>query len=151
LESLALRWFEVLRVRRSETEAYAAGGEKGPDRGQLEGERRRAEELLALAAERACPRAAYVWARDLIRRGKAEEGIKRLSLIIKGDAPGTIKALAYRTLAVEAEWRLGDPRLALDYVDRFLVRENTHSGLYGDMQKRRERLLKKLKSDRRPE
>jgi uncharacterized protein YprB with RNaseH-like and TPR domain len=138
LESLALRWFDVLKDRRPGTR---------PDRRPSEREQRLARELLILAADRACPRAAYVWARELIRRGNAEEGIERLSRITGGEAPEGLKAAAYRALAVDAEWRLGDSRLALEYVDLFLlVPENIHSGVYGDMQKRRERLIKKRKA-----
>jgi uncharacterized protein YprB with RNaseH-like and TPR domain len=138
LESLALRWFYAPKGGGPHKEKSAAGEAPGP-------EKRRGEELLAAAADRACHRAAYIWARELIRRGRGEEGIRRLSLIISGEAPKVIKAAAYRTLAIDAEWRLGAPQAALEYVDRFLMPENIHPGLRGDMQKRRERLLRKMK------
>jgi uncharacterized protein YprB with RNaseH-like and TPR domain len=137
LESLALRWF------------YAQKG-RGPEGGEGSGpEARRGEALLAAAADRACPRAAYVWARELIRRGRGEEGTRRLSLLAGGDAPKAVKAAAYRTLAIDAEWRLGAPGLALDYVDRFLLPENIHPPMHLDMQKRRERLLRKMSRRRK--
>jgi uncharacterized protein YprB with RNaseH-like and TPR domain len=136
LESLALRWFYALRGRGPVKGLCAAGEVPGPERAQ-------AEKLLEIAADRSCPRAAYVWAREILRRGKTAEGIKRLSLVIKGDAPKGLKAAACRTLAIDAEWRLADPQLALKYVDLFFAPENMYAGMYEDMCKRRERLLKK--------
>jgi uncharacterized protein YprB with RNaseH-like and TPR domain len=123
LENLALRWFYAPRSR-------------GPEQG-------RAETLLAAAAEQSYPRAAYVWARELIRRGNGEEGARRLLLITGGEAPRAVKAAAYRVLAMDAEWRLRDPRRALEYTELFFAPENVHPGLHVDMRKRRERLLKK--------
>jgi uncharacterized protein YprB with RNaseH-like and TPR domain len=142
LERLALRWFYAQKGGGPRKGKSAAGEGSGP-------EDRRGEELLVIAADRACPRAAYVWARELIRRGRGEEGIRRLSLILSGEAPGNIKAAAYRTLAIDAEWRLGAPQSALEYVDRFLSPENIHPGIYEDMQKRRERLLRKILSPKK--
>jgi hypothetical protein len=123
-ESLALRWF------------YAAKS-PGP-------EQRLAEELLRQAADRACPRAVYVWAKELFRRGGAEEGRRRLRALAAGNDSGGIRAAACRLLAVDAEWRLRDIPLALSYTEIFFTLEHTRTGLRDDMAKRRERLRAKL-------
>jgi uncharacterized protein YprB with RNaseH-like and TPR domain len=137
LENLALRWFYAAEGRGPFRE-YAAGEAAGP-------EQRRAEELLTLAADRACPRAAALRAKTLFRRGQAAEGRARLRLLAEGDFPEEVRAAALRSLAIDAEWRLKDPALALAYTDQFFsVRKNVQPGITGDILKRRERLSQKI-------
>jgi uncharacterized protein YprB with RNaseH-like and TPR domain len=145
LESLALRWFYACR---REPPAENAGGRAGT---AAAAERRRAEELLALAAERACPRAAFLWAGELFRRGRAEEGRVLLRSLTEAPYPEEAKAAAYRALAVDAEWRLKDPALALWYTEYFLSQKHLRARIKQDIMKRRERLRNKLDLDRRPE
>jgi hypothetical protein len=129
LENLALRWF------------YAWGNEAGEAAGP---ERWRAEELMVLAVERACPKAASLWAAELFRRGRAEEGRTRFLALAEGEYPEEIRAAAYRALAVDAEWRLKDPALALAYTEYFFQQNYLRPRIKQDIIKRRERLLKKL-------
>jgi uncharacterized protein YprB with RNaseH-like and TPR domain len=130
-ENLALHWFYACRRR-------------GPFREAVGPEQRLADELLTLAADRACPRAACVWAQELFRRGRAEEGRRRLRALTTGKHPGETKAAACRLLAVDAEWRLRDLPLALSYTEFFLSLKPPQNTLKKDMTKRRERLLAKL-------
>jgi uncharacterized protein YprB with RNaseH-like and TPR domain len=135
-ENLALRWFYALRGR-------------GPERGNLvleraPGEQALGEELLTIAADRAYPRAVYLRARELFRRGRPEEGRTRLLALLEGNCPLEIQAAACRALAIDAEWRLDDPLLALDFTEQFLSLGKVPKALEGDMQKRRERLLGKI-------
>jgi uncharacterized protein YprB with RNaseH-like and TPR domain len=139
LETLALRWFYAAGGRGPFRE-YAAGEAAGP-------EQRRAEELLSLAADRACPRAATLRAKTFFRRGQAAEGRARLRLLAEGDFPEAVRAAALRSLAIDAEWRLKDPALALAYTERlFSQKKNIQTGITGDILKRRERLSQKIQS-----
>ena len=139
LENLALRWFYAAEGRGPFRE-YAAGEAAGP-------EQRRAEALLTLAADRDCPRAAWVWAKELFRRGRAEEGRRRLRLLVEGDFPEEVRAAALRSLAIDSEWRLKDPVLALAYTEQlFFLKKNVQTGITGDILKRRERLSQKIQS-----
>jgi hypothetical protein len=124
-ESLALRWF------------YAARRGPGP-------QQRLADELLALAAARACPRASALWAGELFRRGRAGEARALLHSLTEGSCPDETRTAAYRALAVDAEWRLRDPALALIYTDYLSEQKNLRTTAKQDIMKRRERLQKKL-------
>jgi uncharacterized protein YprB with RNaseH-like and TPR domain len=126
LESLALRWF------------YARGPAPPAENAQ-------AEELMALAAEQDCPRAAYVWAGELFRRGRAEEGRALLRSLAESAHSGETKTAAYRALAVDAEWRLRNPALALSYTEYLLSQNHLRIRVKQDTLKRRERLLIKRK------
>ncbi|GHV62170.1 hypothetical protein AGMMS49587_08240 [Spirochaetia bacterium] len=130
-EQLALRWRDGLR----------RGGDFDDD------ELQRGQALLEKAADRGCPRAAYVLALDLVRGGKADEGRKKLHALVAGDYPAVIadevKGLVYRQLAIDAEWRLRNPREALAHTEAALALENIREGLRNELETRRERLLLK--------
>jgi uncharacterized protein YprB with RNaseH-like and TPR domain len=147
LENLALRWFYACGLR-----SHGQGLAENPVAGEAAGrERRRAEELLALAVERSCPRAAFLWAGELFRRGRAEEGRALFRSLAEGACPEETRAAAYRALAIDAEWRLKDPALALAYTGYFLSQNHLRIRIKQDIIKRRERLQKKLNLNRRPE
>ncbi|GHV54300.1 hypothetical protein AGMMS49579_14600 [Spirochaetia bacterium] len=133
-EQLALRWRDA--------------GQNALRRGDNFGDeaRRLGEALLELAIERGAARVAYVSALDLIRQGKADEGRKRLLVLIAGDSQalaGEVKCLALRQLAIDAEWRLRDHKTALAYTEAALVLENIRESLRHELETRRERLLSK--------
>jgi hypothetical protein len=134
-ENLALRWFYALR-----------GREKGSGPKPSAEEQALGERLLSIAADRGCPRAVYLRARELFRRGRPEEGRTRLLALLEGNYPPETQAAACRALAVDAEWHLEDPPLALDFTERFLSLGKVPKALEGDMLKRRERLLRKQKN-----
>ncbi|GHV92145.1 hypothetical protein AGMMS50268_26480 [Spirochaetia bacterium] len=131
-EQLALRWRDA--VRREPC--------FGEDEAQREA-RRLGERLLELAAERGGSRAAYVLALDLIRRGRVGEGREKIQALAAGDPPGEVKGLAWRQLAIDAEWRLRDTGAALSYVEKALALENNRESLQKELEVRRERLLLK--------
>ncbi|GHU89450.1 hypothetical protein FACS189476_08450 [Spirochaetia bacterium] len=134
-EQLALRW------RNAGQNALRRGDNFDDD------ELRRGQRLLELAAERGGVRAAYVLALDLIRQGRAGEGRKKLHALIAEDnftaAAVEVKCLAFRQLAIDAEWRLRNIREALDHVEKALALENIRESLQNELNKRRERLLLK--------
>ncbi|GHV42619.1 hypothetical protein AGMMS49546_21890 [Spirochaetia bacterium] len=146
-EQLALRWRDALRREPCFGEDEARGelmAAQGRLMAAAQGEERRlGERLLERAAERGGPRAAYVLALDLIRRGRAGEGREKLQALAAGDPPGEVKGLAWRQLAIDAEWRLRDAGAALSYVEKALALENNRESLQKELAARRERLLLK--------
>ncbi|GHT64241.1 hypothetical protein FACS1894110_03520 [Spirochaetia bacterium] len=133
-EQLALRW----------RDAWHSALRRGNDFD--DNELRLGEALLELAVARGGVRAAYVLALDLIREGKADDGRKRLLVLIAGDSQalaGEVKCLALRQLAIDAEWRLRDHKTALAYTEAALALENIRESLRHELETRRERLLSK--------
>ncbi|MFP3091437.1 ribonuclease H-like domain-containing protein [Treponema sp. TIM-1] len=128
-EALALRWREFpVKIRnRSFGEAAVETGRK----------------LLAVAAEEH-PRAALVFAQDLLRQGRAAEGRRRLLGIARGNYADPFRAAAYRALAVDAEWRRKVPGEALTLVEEALALADAGEGQRRDFLRREERLRRQL-------
>jgi hypothetical protein len=105
------------------------------------------ELLLKSAAENGSRRAALALALDFFKKGQCREG-RALLLKIAADAsnddtPDTIKTAALRSLAIDAEWRLGDHALALDYTNSALAVPNISESLRKELERRRVRLAGK--------
>jgi hypothetical protein len=66
-------------------------------------------------------------------------GERLLRLAAEQGCPGALRALA-----VEAEWRLADFSLALEYTNRALALDTLKESLREDFSLRRERLRKKI-------
>jgi hypothetical protein len=126
IENLALHWRKASGRNPAffDGELFAAGGE-----------------LLALAAGEGRPRAIFALARDLFRGQKPVLAREYLGSIIAGEYPPRTKAVAGRMLAIDAEWRLRDPRAALAYTETALAREGIPEQLKNELLRRRERLL----------
>jgi uncharacterized protein YprB with RNaseH-like and TPR domain len=122
-ESLALTWWKRSRA--------------------AEGETRRKGDALLAAAE-VYPRTAYTLALDHFRAARYAEGRRLLLKLCGADAPDTLKAAACRKLAVDAERRLKNIRLSLEYVDSALAFLKNKFTIDKVMIRQRDRLLKKL-------
>ena len=132
-EALALLWHRALR--------RGFPGSVGEDSVSL------GRELLEAAAGE-YPRAALARAFDLMERGKHEEGREALGRIVQGafDSTPQIQAAASRGLAVDAEWRLRNLPLALDYTESALALGVLSQGLREELLRRRERIRRKLEA-----
>lgn len=127
VEQLALRWREYLRRATQRPPALSASG----------------TELMRFAAETGCPRAALVYALDILRLGDSGEGRKSLFKIAGGSFPADIRAAALRALAIDSEWRLGKAAEALALTERGAALAGIGGSLRDDFRRRAERLLKK--------
>jgi hypothetical protein len=127
-EALALRWRNVQRF-----------GEFFPDDLRITG-----EELLRFAADKGGGKAAYLYALDLKRAGFFEESGKRLLNIAQGDSPAKIKASALRSLAIDAERRLGNNHDALELAKKGLELLKENSPERKEFERRMERLQRKI-------
>jgi hypothetical protein len=128
IEELALRW----RV-------FPGRGGESPETLLRAG-----TELLHLAAEKGCPRAALVHALDMLRSGCADEGRRRLLAIAGSGAASGIRSSALRALAIDSEWRLSDAAEALALVNRALELPLPGNLRRAEFVSRAERLRKKL-------
>jgi hypothetical protein len=130
VESLALRWREAARASENAGSVFA---------GRVP-ERTTAEKLLETAAARGWPQARYFRGRDLLQtRGSA--GRKELAALAGETVlPAGLRAAAYRTLAVDAEWRLNDRKAALDFTEAALGLEGIGNRMREKLLRRRERL-----------
>ena len=136
-EALALAWDRALKKN------PAAHGEDDIKLGN---------ELLEKAAKKGWNRAAFVLGLNYFNEGLYREGRQFLQKIVKDNTvdlesrnnPGApLKARAYKALAIDAEWRLRDNELALDYTSRALALEGLSGGFMGDLEKRKLRLTEK--------
>jgi hypothetical protein len=106
--------------------------------------KRTGRELLQKASGRGMPRAAYLYAMELLHNGKKSEGTELLRSLASSSSP-EIRAAALRRLAIEAEWHLHDPDAALVHVETALELEPEK--YRADLVRRRERLLRKCGKD----
>ena len=104
-------------------------------------------ELLLIAAQKNCPRAAYIYAYDKLGSGNYSEGIKRLINIAESAFPENIKAAALRTLAIDSERRLKDTAKALVFAKKGLKILPADTALHNEFEKRYQRLEKKLSTN----
>jgi uncharacterized protein YprB with RNaseH-like and TPR domain len=130
IENLALRWRDMLR--------------NGPRDSKTAMLRHTGKELLCFAAEEGFPRAALVYALDLLREGNYAEGRRGLSRIAAADLSADIRAAALRRLAIDSEWRLKDPAAALELTGRGLELPLSARAQREEFKRRAERLEKKL-------
>ncbi|MDR1250988.1 MAG: ribonuclease H-like domain-containing protein [Treponema sp.] len=131
IENLALRWREALRDKRW-------------DKKEADILRDTGRELLRLAAEKKFPRAALIYALDLLRRGDYAEGRLRLLQADAAGFPSDIRAAALRYLAIDSEWRLKNVADALELAKRGLELPLIGKVRQEEFERRVERLRKKL-------
>jgi uncharacterized protein YprB with RNaseH-like and TPR domain len=99
--------------------------------------------LLEKAAVGGAPLSMFLLGKSLLQNKRYDEA----RIVLENAAQkncGTISAAADRILAIDSEWRIRDTALALFYTERTLARPNAGSTLIADMQRRRERLTRKL-------
>ncbi|MCL2319391.1 MAG: ribonuclease H-like domain-containing protein [Treponema sp.] len=139
-EALALSWREALKKAPSffgDDESYQSHVKTG-------------ELLLETAVKHGYRRAAFVFALDLFKQGRSREG-RALMLKTAEDSsgdedqiPGSLKAAALRSLAIDAEWALCDSPAALEYTNSALEIPDISTRLRKELEKRRSRLMKKI-------
>jgi uncharacterized protein YprB with RNaseH-like and TPR domain len=144
LEALALHWRRVCRQGRKRGPQERGGGAALFDGEIIE----TGKSLLSEAAGPGRPLAALALARDLLRAGDYEAGLGHLRGIAAGDHSPSIKALACRALAVDAERRLRDLPLALSYTEAAPDAPALSRNLREDLARRRDRLAKKARKGR---
>jgi uncharacterized protein YprB with RNaseH-like and TPR domain len=130
IEALALRWRECTRPCRRAR--FLLG----------EDERRTGCALLRHAVSLNFPAAILALGRDLFKQNCYDTGRVLLLGLADGNYPDGIKAAALRTLAVDAEWRLKNRSLALDYTERALALEGIGEGPRAAFTRRRTRLVR---------
>ena len=114
-----------------------------------------AETLLKKAAEKGFPRAAFSLALNYFRNGRFQEGRTILAGIAEGaeDAEGDavnagrVRAAAYKSLAIDAEWRLGDASLALAYTRKALELPGLSDSYLSELEVRYSRLEGKVRNE----
>ena len=104
------------------------------------------DQLLEAAAKnypRSCLRRSF----NLFRNGNCEEARKELQRIVnktdwKVPCTESLQAIALRSLAIDAQRRLGQADIALNYLEQAIgLREFLPDGLINDLEIRREKLL----------
>ena len=127
LEALALLWRDTA-LRRN-----AAGLKKT------------AMTLMNEAARRKAPRVLYALGLDLLKTepGQGQNYLKLLASS-ETEGPPELKIKAFCALAKHAEWAERDAARALAYTESALAIAGTATGLMNELQRRRERLLKKI-------
>ena len=103
-----------------------------------------AASLLRHAAEKKFPRAAFVYALDMLRGGNFEEGRKRLLDIAKSEFAENFKVAAFRSLAIDSERRLKNFGEALDFAKKGMKLLPKNNLLYAEFEKKAQRLEKKI-------
>ncbi|MDR3342406.1 MAG: ribonuclease H-like domain-containing protein [Treponema sp.] len=129
LENLALHWREALRQPVWEEAIQETG-----------------RTLLEVAVAREYPKAALVMGLDMMRQDHYEAGRSRLLQLIRmahEACPDNLKAIAYRALAIDAEWHIRDRDAALAYVDAGLNLQEVREGMKRELCYRRDRLVRK--------
>ena len=102
--------------------------------------------LLLEAAAKSYPRSCLRLGFDYLRQGRFEKGRAALKQLarppVKWKVPCslTVQALALRSLAIDAERRLGKKDIAVEYIERAASLLPLPRGLLEDLEKRRERL-----------
>ena len=129
-EALALFWKRALEKDDESYQRYKKTGER----------------LLEAAARRGFPRAAYALALDYFKKGRGQEArllLRNIACDVKETIPGSLRAAAYKSLAIDAEWRLGDVPAALEFTGSALEINGLGSSLRSELEKRRGRLEEK--------
>jgi hypothetical protein len=147
LETLVLLWRETMLrhgviQRNAKTKRQYAASECGFFGKE---EKDTAEILLNAATKRCLPRVLYMYGLDLLKSECPEKGKVLLETLVsssKASIDLCVKAL--RNLAIDAEWRLQNIKLALFYTEKALSLLETACTLKDELEHRRERLIKKL-------
>ena len=89
----------------------------------------------------------FTLALDLFKKGRRNEG-RSLMLKLTEDISANhdcdgLRAAALKSLAIDAEWRLGDIPLALSYTNSALAIAEISGGQRNELEKRRGRLEEK--------
>ncbi len=127
VEALALRWRDFVRWF--------------PDNPALG---QQAENLMTFSVEKKYHKCMYVYGYELMKKGNHAAGIPLLCELAEMETTASIRISALNSLAIDAEWRLKDAIKALNYVDSLLQMEDLGESFRKKMDKKRERLLKKL-------
>jgi len=132
-ETLALAWREALKRYPSFFN---------------EEDREMGKRLLETAAENGCPEASFALGFDFFKNGRITEG-RVLMKKIAGSAPDTnipdsLRAAALRSLAIDAEWRLGNLIQALCYTNSALDLPGLRMSFHDELEKRRGRLEERI-------
>jgi uncharacterized protein YprB with RNaseH-like and TPR domain len=98
--------------------------------------------LLEKAAADGAPLAMLLLGKSMLEDKRYGEGRGTLEKLAQKNN-GVLSAAADRTLAIDSEWRMPDTELALFYTERALARPNIGAAFTSDMQRRRERLIRK--------
>jgi uncharacterized protein YprB with RNaseH-like and TPR domain len=100
--------------------------------------------LLRYAADNGAGRAAFAYAKDLLRAGVFDQGRERLYNVAEGNFPLGIKAAALRSLAIDSERRLGNVQEALELATRGMELLPPDSACWKEFSRRLERLRRKI-------
>jgi len=105
------------------------------------------ELLLKHAANNGCYRAAFMLALDYFRKDRIAEGRHLMKKTAADNScQGSIRAAAFKSLAMDAEWRLGDLPLALEYTSSALAILDISGSLRKELEGRQLRLEGKIGS-----
>ena len=158
-ENLALCWrrhCNLYRSSSSECSSNETNSEinESNNKNEIEEINEKTAVLLLEAAAQNYPRSCLRLGFDLFRRGLYEEGRTKLKQLVIPDAKWkvpcsvTVRALALRSLAIDAERRLKQPDMALKYLENALLPEhsdlisgNLPNGLREDLEKRIKKIL----------
>jgi uncharacterized protein YprB with RNaseH-like and TPR domain len=128
-EALAIR-LRKYRLKYNVSSAEIIGNEK---------------KLLEMAAANGSPLAMFLLGKSMMQNKLYDESRALLEKLAQRN-DSVIAAAADRLLALDSEWRMRDIERALFYTERTLARSNISAALVSDMQKRRERLMRKKKT-----
>ena len=110
--------------------------------------------LLESAARNGFKRAAFTLALEHFKNGRVQDGRALMREIAEDEPPAagasstvsnSLRAAARKSLAIDAEWRLNDPSLALQYTDSALALAGISTRLRKELEMRRSRLEEKIK------
>ena len=137
-EALALAWFNTFKKNNHSfflEESFRAYSETG-------------ERLLKTAAQRECTRAVFTLGMEYFKKGQGEEGRSLMLLLAENDdIPGSLKSAVFRSLAIDAEWRIRDISLALGYTGSALAVQEISGSQRDELLKRQSRLEEKKNNE----
>jgi uncharacterized protein YprB with RNaseH-like and TPR domain len=147
LENLALFWREAMfrhgiiqRNIRTKTNRELLAAQKNIVFGKKEKDL--ADTILVSATDRLMPRALYAQGLNLLKSEKSEKGRSFLEILVSlSNATVDLKLKAFRSLAIDAEWRLQDIKAALLYTESALSLPEIADSVKDELEHRRERLI----------
>ena len=156
LESLALLWRDAIL----KPNKFSSSGKKFSAKIDTTGRistintintigQKTTEILLEAAVERSLPKAVFVYGMDLLKTENADRGRTLLLKLAGGaipDVTSKLRLAAFRSLAIDAEWKLRNIPAAVSYSESALALCETDdiSILKTEIENRRERLTKKI-------
>jgi len=140
-ETLSLFWNKILEKRPAFFKSSGPSGDDDLYRNSLE----TGELLLNNAGRKGYPQAILALARSHFKKGRPGEG-RSLLLHLAEDIsmPDSHRAAAFKSLAIDAEWRLRDIPLALHYTESALAIPGMAPNLKNELEKRYERIEAKI-------